>query len=811
LPASLKVPFSLSLHKLDIGKLRVMHEEGGRPVFVAMELTAGLESNGRKHRLSGLRTDLEFGRLMASGQLDGTKPFDLHAEAELAELANSGFPALETTGSRISAIVKGNLERVDITAKGSGAGLAGQGEAQLQPYGPVFIAGLSLSVSGLDPHVFSAGAPAASLMIQADLHEAVAGQIEGSISVENSAPKPLDQGGLPVLQARAQTILSAELLQLNDLTLVAAGGGTVSGNLAWQPKEASGSADLIISRIDPARLDTRLRPAHLNGKVKLSGDGQNQNATLSLQDQALRLDAHVVRAGDALTLDMMRLSHGPSELAGQGKLGLSGLRAFNFKGSLRNFDVSAFAQAPQTSLNASVDLAGELQPEVAGGTAAGPAGTINFKMRNSHVAKQPVSGHGRVEVAGLSRARGEVEVRLGSNHLTARGGFGRKGDQLQFELLAPALVQIGQGFNGSLTAKAVLESGSVDFSEGDFQWTDMTFSAKGNNLVLPGEHHLGSVGANGSLQGDTVALTITAADYAMKTKSTLQHLKVEVEGKRARHEVRIAARLNDHQSLALRAGGELNKPLQQWENAQWLGELSELSGVGRFSFHLAGMAPLSINARQVSFGAAKFVVAGGTAQINGIEWTPREWSSKGYFTGIGLRPGADAESNGLKDNEALRLGGKWEIASGAQLVGGLSIERESGDWILPGDSPLPLGLQTLQLAARAVDGRLTGEFKASGKRLGEASASVSMPVTRSAESAVNWTVLPEAVLTGNLLVDMEDISWAGPAFDDNIRTGGRLALRAGVVGTFGSPRLEGRIRGDDLALALLEQGVRLEQ
>lgn len=808
LPASLELPFSLSLHKLDIGTLRVMNEEGGRPVFVATELTAGLESNGRRHRLSGLRTHLEFGRLIASGQLDGIRPFDLHAEAELAELANSDFPALETTGSRISAIVKGNLERLDMTAKGSGAGLTGEGEAQLQPYGPVVIAGLSLSVSGLDPHVFSAGAPTASLTVQANLHEVVAGQLEGSISVENNAPRPLDQGGLPMLQARAQPIVSAELLQFNDLMLVVSGGGTVSGSLAWQLKEATGAADLIISRIDPAKLDTRLRPASLNGKVKLSGDTQNQNALLSLRDKASRLDAHMVRAGDVLTLDEMNLSHGRSRLTGQGKLGLSGPRAFDFEGKLQNFDVSAFAQAPQTSLNATLALAGELEP----GTASGPAGAIHFKMGNSHVAKQPVSGHGRVEIAGSGSARGEIEVRLGSNHVTARGGFGRKGDRLQFELAAPALVQIGHGLSGSLIARAVLESGSVDFSERGFQWPDMAFNAKGNNLALPGEHHFGSVTADGSLRGDVVALTITAADYATQKNTLLQNLTLEVEGKRSRHEVRVAARLNDDQSLALRAGGELNKPAQQWQNAQWLGELSELSGTGRFSFQLAGMAPLGVSARHVSFGAAKFIVAGGTAQIDGIEWTPQAWSSRGNFTGIGLRLGADAVENGPKDNEALRLGGKWDIASGARLTGSLNVARESGDWILPGgDSPLPLGLQTLQLAAQAVDGRLTGEFKAKGKRLGEASASVSMPVTRSAESAMNWTILPDATLTGNLLVAMDDISWAGPAFDDNIRTGGRLALRADVVGTFGSPRLDGQIHGDDLALALLEQGVRLEQ
>ncbi|SOD42086.1 translocation/assembly module TamB domain-containing protein [Nitrosovibrio sp. Nv4] len=816
-PDNLELPLSLLVQKVDIEALRVLHEKGGTLVFAATDLAARLKSDGRMHELTELSASLEFGKLIASGRIEGVRPFDLHAEAKLAGVSipvpsqTSGVSP-ETLEARISATITGNLEWLDVRLEGNGAGLMGKGEAQLQPYAPFIVAGLRLSVSGFDPHVFSPAAPKASLSLQADLHENDAGQLEGDMRAKNSAAAALDRGGLPLLEMRARPILSAELLQLDDLMLVAPGDGSISGNLAWQHKQGTVSADLLINRVNPAALDTRLRTANLNGKVRLSGDATSQQGTLSLhdRDRALHMDADVSRADNMLVLEKMQLRHGRSRLAGHAKLGLTGRRAFAFDGRLQHFDLSAFVQTPRTDLNATLKLAGELEPEAGDGA----AGTVHFAMANSHVAEQPMSGNGRIEFAGLARAKGEVELRIGINQLIARGGFGSKGDQLRLELVAPALAQIGYGFSGALTAEAILESSSVNMGSSNFEWPDMTFNAQGDGLTLPGEHHLGSLAADGALHGDTVALMITAADYGTRAKKRLQSLKLEVEGQRSRHEVRVAARLDDNQNLTLRARGELNKPARQWHDAQWLGELSELSAAGRFPFHLTDAAPLEISSQRVSLGTTKFVVAGGEMQISSTEWTPQKWSTRGYFTGVGLRPGIDTPDGEEPVNEALRLGGKWDITAGAQLKGTLSVARESGDWVLPADPPLPLGLETLQLVARAVDGRFTGELKARGKRLGEANAGISVPVTKSAESAMHWTVLPDAALAGNVFVNMDDISWVGPAldtFDNNIRSGGRLALEADVIGTFSAPRLKGRIRGDELTMALLEQGVRLEQ
>lgn len=829
-PASLELPLALTLRKLDIGTFHVMHEEDGTPDFSASAVTARLESDGHRHWLSHLGASLEFGRLTASGQIGGTRPFDLNAQAELAGHAGfdiAGVELPEMPGARISTAITGNLEQLDIRMNATGgtdAGLTGGGEARLRPYAPILVAALRLSVNGLDPHVFSPGAPKASLALQADLHETSAGRLQGSVTVENGAPAPLDHGGLPLLQARAQTILSAELLQFNELTLAVGGGGMVSGNLLWRPTDATGTADLVVSGIDPARLDTRLRAANLSGGIKLSGDAQAQQGILTLRDKALYMDVMIARAGNTLTLDKMHLRHGRSELTGHGRLGLDERQPFVFEGRLQHFDLSTFAQTPRTGLNSTLELAGELVPET--------SGTVRFNMSNSQVGGQSVSGDGRVVFASSSpaspataRASGKIELRLGANRLVAQGGFGRKDDRLQLELAAPALAQIGHGFGGFLVAKATLES---RFTNGELEWPDMIVSAEGRELALPGDHHLASFTADGSLHGDAIALKMKVADYKTEAVTRLRSLQLEAEGSKARHKLWTAARLDDDLNLTLRAIGGLKIPPpanrtgpkgkkgkngRGWKDTEWLGEISELAGAGGLPFYLTRAAPLAIGRERVSLDTAEFAVAGGGVQLGRTEWTPQQWLSSGRFSGIGLRPGGLVKTEGdEKNDKALRLGGAWDIASAEQLTGSLRITRESGDWVLPGSVPIPsLGLQALQLSAHAGGGSITAQLNAQGERLGVVKGSVSAPLTKSARSSLNWTVLPSAPLTGRISADMGDMSWLGPLINSNLRSGGQVALQAEVTGTPGKPRLKGQIRGDDLVLALLDQGVRLEQ
>lgn len=862
-PDNLELPLALDVHKFEIGVLRVMREKEGAPVFRALDVAVKLTSDGHVHQIPELRAMLDYGRLTASAELKGEKPFPLEGHVTLAgidiprvKVQQPSGTLTEKSEARISAILGGDLARIDVKIEGQGAGLAGKGDAKLRPFAPFAVAGLRLSLSGLDPHVFSATAPQARLELQADLNEKMAGQLEGTLTVKNSKPAALDAGGFPVLEARADSILSAEVLQFHDLKLLLPGGGSIMGDVLWQLKQANGSADLRIRQVNAARLDTRVRPTNVSGSLRLSGDAKSQQGILALHDRKLGAGAHMTLADDVLTLEKVRLSHGQSMFTGQARMELNGQRNFDLAGSLRRFDVSAFLQAPRTDLNATLKLAGKLgsagtrgETRESARKVSEPAGTAQFAIANSHVAEQPVSGNGRIEFAGLSRAKGEVELNFGTNQLRAHGGYGRAGDQLQLELNAPALAQVGYGLAGSLMAKAMMGSGSASFIEKPLELPDISFSATGKGVKLPDEHYLGNFTAEGRLNSDAIALKIMAADYRLQANPRLQQLNLEVGGTTLQHAIQISAQLVDDQNLSLRGRGGLTKKGGQWRDAEWAGELVELSGSGRIPFNLKNTSPVRIGSHHASLGLSNIGIAGGEVQIREIDWGPERWGTKGHFSGIGLRSGTGGkkseeaagavaaaatiktaktetvranenedtegrrvyEADGGASHEALRLRGEWDISAGSQLKGFIDIEREGGDWVLPAEPPLPLGLQILKLSTRTADGQLTAELTARGKRLGEANVLVSMPLARSAESGMHWTILQDAALSGHILVNMQDISWTGPAIDDSIRTGGAVALQADVIGTFGKPRLEGKIQGDNLAIASLEHGVRLEQ
>ena len=594
-----------------------------------------------------------------------------------------------------SGVVVGSLAQLEIRASGEGGGLTGEARAQLRPYDPLKVARLSMAVNGLDPHVFSPAAPEARLDLQADLRENAAGQLEGRLTGKNRASKPLDQGGLPLIEMEADTLISPESLQLDELMLALPNGGKITGNVLWRHRRGTASGDLRVIGLDPAGIDSRLRTARINGTMKLSGDAESQQGILSLADRDLKAEVAFERAQEILSLNKLHLRHGrAAALMGSGKLGLNAPRFFNFEGSLQHFDVSAFLQAPRTSLNATLKVAGELESP----SGRGPEAKVEFRMGNSRIADHAVTGEGRIEFLGrdLATARGsaEVELRLGQNQLLARGGIGQKGDQLWLGLLAPKLAQIGFGLRGSLEAEAVVETGAADFGQSGQKLPDIRFSAEGKSLSF-GDHKLAAFSSNGSLQGDQVALTVSLKDYGSGQKTVVQSLELEMSGVSREHELVTTARLAEDQNLAVRINGGFRESLQKWQgwrDARWTGKLAELSGNGQFTFGLKNSVPLELAADHLSLGTASIAMAGGSININRIVWTPQTWNTKGDFSRIGLRPRAsltEGDGEGEQEGEGqqmLRLGGEWDIASAAQLQGTLRVARESGDWVLPGRS-----------------------------------------------------------------------------------------------------------------------------
>lgn len=785
-PDNLRLPLPISLQKIEIAELRVYSKSGGTADFSASRLSARLFSDGTLHHLQDLQAQLEYGRLTASGELNGTLPFATQAQAELAGLA--GFAGINAKQAQIAATVGGNLSALAIKATGSGAGLTGSGEMQLTPYATFPVASLKLQVDGLNPRAFSNEALQADLTLQADLRSNKAGVLEGNVSLNNLASAPLDRNGLPLQNGHAHATISPDLLQLDNLKLALANNASISGKFAWQRKLTSGSADLLVHRLDPAALDTRLRSSRINGSVTLTGDSSSLRGILALSDGTMHLGAHLAKSGDTLTLNELHLTRGLAALTGKGMLKLDERRSWRFDGSLRRFDLADFMHTPHTDLNATLELNGLLKPET--------SGTLHFTMDNSRYANQPVSGHGQIEFAGTSRGKGIVEFRLGDNRLYASGGIGRSTDKLQLELAASALDQLGPGFGGTLNAHASLA--------GSLSRPDSSFAAQGQNLSLPGEHHLAVFNAAGGLHGKALTLTVDASDYRRTVPSNdirVAGLKLDVHGSPLQHELNAEVNLNKDSKFVLQARGGFPDTSKSLQNIQWRGSLTELSASGSLPFKLQTETPVAISPNRVVLDTAELAIAGGKLHIDGMDWTPQRLISQGRFSGIGLHAGVQTDVATTNDLGILQLGGEWNLASATQ--GSLRIARESGDWIL---GEQPLGLQALQITARAAQGQLATELTAQGTHLGNWHAVVAMPLTRSVT-----TVNKNAPLTGQIHVDVADLAWLGPAISDNIKSGGRFVLDARITGTLGKPGMNGQVHGEDLSLALLDQGLRLQQ
>ncbi len=786
LPESLRLPLSMRIDKLSVVALRVWTKESDIPDFSATELSVRLESDGQRHYLSDLFVNFEDGTLKASAQINGDRPFDLSAQANL-------ISALDSTGIESSKIdlhtdITGNLEQVNLKINGSGAGVNADADMQLLPYDLFPVSVLRLSIAGFNPNIFLSQAPDADLTLHAELHKNTGGQLVGKIAVKNKAVASLDRGGLPLLEIYSQAILSTESLELNDLLIRFVDNGIVSGDFSWQMKESSGSVDLAVKQLNPCSLDARLRSAHINGSIKLIGDTKTQRGVLTLKDNTFNLDAKILHSADVVMLEELYLSRDQSLLTGKGKLDLNNLQRFEFKGGVRHFNFSDFLQSPSSDLNATIKLTGNLMPRI--------SGLVDFKIENSKLAKQPVAGNGQIAFNDLKQIKGMLELSVGSNHVRALGGFGRPGESMQLDIVAPVLSQIGFDLNGALNARVRLSGSLVSPKIG--------FEINGKNLSLPGKHQLTSLIASGNLDDRVIVVKIEADDYRTENETHLQYLNIDVMGTRSAHTLVASARINDDFAIELDAAGELANLKQTDSALRWIGKISQFSATGPLPFRLLMPTSLELSPEHVSLGASKFALAGGEAHIKMAQWTPEKWFSQGDFTGIAL----NAKNDSTKKQKALHLGGNWHITSAMHLTSSLQIIREKGDWVLPGETPLSLGLQVLQLSANATNGELSGELFLEGERIGKTKASITLPL---AQSNAGWTITPDAALNGQITMNVDDIAWIGNILDDTISSSGQFSLQAGIGGTFGKPEIQGRISGENLALALLDQGVRLEQ
>ncbi|MEC5386098.1 translocation/assembly module TamB domain-containing protein [Uliginosibacterium sp. H3] len=829
MPTSLSLPFPLHVAAFDvsvlaIGKRAAKGATLPPPDLLLHDLTGSVDSDAHAHRIHRLALKLPAGNVTAKGDIQLKTPYELNAQAafvgKLAERAVN-----------VEARATGSLNKLALTLQAKGQGMSGTADVRVRPFAALPVELAHIALKGVDPALFHPEAPHALLDVLANLTprlpvasgqgasapDPLQWQVSGPVEVLNRKPATIDAGGVPVERLSSNLSWAEGALQLEGLQILLPGRGRIAGKLKWQTlaTDAIGriETELSVQGLDPARLHSRLRPMQIAGKLSgKSAPGVGKNASqvqafrIDLASGDFRLTAQGGQRDGVLELQQAALTAGKASVEASGRYqwqvqpGAQDTQAFSAKGRMLAFDPRAFVpSAPQGNLNAEFSLDGALKPTWRAHMA--------LAIASSTLAAYPLQGRANL-VAEPGRVHdADVALDLLGNQLKLSGAVGHADDRLQILVDAAQLGRLQSGLRGTLTAQ-----GSVG---GSLQEPFIALTAQARGLGLADTASVESVqaklqlesGARGALDGNIDLKGVrTGGD---KTEPLLRNANVAISGRRDEHTVRMNAALIKNQSLSVTAEGGLRAtPATTGAVATnaWQGRLTQLLAQGPLALRLKSPAEISIAPQRVALGEAQLEADNGNVQLTTTEWTPLRSVARGRMTGLQIGFAVDEFQHTVMRGKSLQLGAEWDVTLAERANGLIRVFREGGDFILHGDAPVALGLETLELNLAAQEDRLALSALANGKRIGAINfAGTALARRQGSQISLD----PDAVLTGVGHVDIPALDWLGPAIDQNLRTGGSIVGDFNILGTAARPQSSGHIVGSKLTLGLADQGLRL--
>lgn len=192
----------------------------------------------------------------------------------------------------------------------------------------------------------------------------------------------------------------------------------------------------------------------------------------------------------------------------------------------------------------------------------------------------------------------------------------------------------------------------------------------------------------------------------------------------------------------------------------------------------------------------------------------------------GILGALDPASLKAPDNRPTRVNGQapasareialdldWDLQFAGALSGRARVARRSGDLLIPGDPPVPLGLNALSLdlaikPTSARSSRVDGSLQARTARMGQIDGSVQAVVM--ATDAGGLGLDPRQRMRAQLNAKIADLSWVSLFTGDSIEVGGAVDATIDASGTLdGQWDSKGSVRATGLKLVQIDNGVRL--
>lgn len=267
---------------------------------------------------------------------------------------------------------------------------------------------------------------------------------------------------------------------------------------------------------------------------------------------------------------------------------------------------------------------------------------------------------------------------------------------------------------------------------------------------------------------------------------------------------RVTALQAGHAGARLRVAGPLD--LGYDAAGQWH------VGQGALDVALDGQPLLQLQHQGSAGGAGKWETRG---RIDPLVVTPERIAKLQAWLG---KAGSDLGGvNTALSEQALRsrlrLALDWNLKFAGTLQGEAHLVRLDGDLIVPGDVPIELGLQTarLDLALRPVSeaaSKAALDLQIATRRMGRMHVQADTLVHATPGGGLGLRVQDEKHV--RVQADSEDLAWVNLLLGGAMEVGG--VIHADVRGRSlprGGWALSGPVRGEDMHLLVLDQGVRL--
>lgn len=769
LPASLRAPFDVSIRTLDVATLAFV--DAGQ-MLALHALHARLDGVGGHYRLTHAGVATPWGEVWGELELGKDAPFALAGRLDAARQA----PLPAAARLALSGTLAAPVFRLDAEAEGMSVMAAGE----VAPFEAVRLRRLLVAGQGVDPGMFAADAPAADLAFSGIFEGQPGERLLGSFSLSNRLAGRLDQQRLPLASLSGAVFGDAAHADFSALAVDFGDAGQFTGSGSW--RDGHFAVRLESLRVNLAGLHRDLYATKIKTVLQLNGDAARQTLVADVAETWGQGRFTLTHGDAALALQAADFSGQAGRLKAKGRLQLDATRAFALDFDAANINPARFGSFPRARLNAQGEVRGALAPE--------PSIRANFTLPRGELEGRPVSGQGRLRYEDAHLVDVDVDVDLAGNRATVKGGWGRVGDRLAWDIDASALARLNLGLSGRLTSR-----GSVS---GDPAAPQIEATAAANGLRLPGDLAADSLNlaldlqavADGAFNGRLDARGVAVAGQR------LDAVHASLQGRRNAHALEADVRLPDWHLTASLAGG-LDDALV------WRGQLRQAVAQGPWPMALEVPAALQLSRERQQVEALTVSLAGGRVTVDHLSHADARFASRGTLLDLPLAPLLALLQTPPPFTTDLRVDGDWDLAAGDSLDGRVQLTRRSGDVRLT-DPALSLGLTTLALAADAaashVSARAAVVTREAGTLRGEARA-------RLTRDGTFFSLPRSAPLDWSAVLDVPDLRIVRPLIPLGVRADARLKANLVGSGSLAAPRIDGSVDADRIRFSMPEEGI----